>query len=110
MTCATAQRAAGILLLRAPQDRERPLRLTPSVRLVLWRTSLACSTRPRKIRLRQCQQARTRLCQAQAALQQMRYPMDALGIDLAKLTFDVTLLIRAGASYYQQFPNTPAGF
>jgi len=36
--------------------------------------------------------------------------MDALGIDLAKLTFVVTLLTRAGASSYQQFPNTPAGF
>jgi transposase len=35
--------------------------------------------------------------------------MDTLGIDLAKLTFDATLL-RAGTSYYQQFPNSPTGF
>jgi transposase len=36
--------------------------------------------------------------------------MDTLGIDLAKLTFDVTLLITTGTQYHQQFPNTPAGF
>ena len=36
--------------------------------------------------------------------------MDVLGIDLAKLTFDVTLLTSAGLSHHQQFPNTPTGF
>ena len=36
--------------------------------------------------------------------------MDVLGIDLAKLTFDVTLLTPAGAQHYQSFPNTPEGF
>src|SRR5262245_34754335 len=36
--------------------------------------------------------------------------MDMLGIDLAKLTFDVTLLKECGTSHYHQFPNTPAGF
>ncbi len=36
--------------------------------------------------------------------------MDVLGIDLAKLTFDATLLTTAGAQHYQSFPNTPEGF
>ncbi len=36
--------------------------------------------------------------------------MDVLGIDLAKLTFDVTLLTTTGAQHYQSFPNTPDGF
>ena len=35
--------------------------------------------------------------------------MDILGIDLAKLTFDVTLVTSAGSSSHQQFPNTPTG-
>jgi transposase len=35
---------------------------------------------------------------------------DTLGIDLAKLTFDLTLLTTTGAQYHHQFPNTPAGF
>lgn len=35
--------------------------------------------------------------------------MDILGIDLAKLTFDVTLLTSTGAQYHHKFPNTPAG-
>ena len=33
--------------------------------------------------------------------------MDVLGIDLAKLTFDATLLTATGAQHYQSFPNTP---
>ena len=36
--------------------------------------------------------------------------MDVLGIDLAKLTFDVTLLTTTGQQHYHSFPNTPAGF
>src|SRR3712207_4876041 len=36
--------------------------------------------------------------------------MDVLGIDLAKLTFDATLLTTTGAQHYQSFPNTPEGF
>src|SRR5918998_991723 len=36
--------------------------------------------------------------------------MDVLGIDRAKLTFDVTLLTTTGAQHYQSFPNTPEGF
>lgn len=36
--------------------------------------------------------------------------MDVLGIDLAKLTFDATLLIGSGAQHYHSFPNTPEGF
>lgn len=36
--------------------------------------------------------------------------MDVLGIDLAKLTFDATLLTSNGEQHYHAFPNTPAGF
>lgn len=36
--------------------------------------------------------------------------MDVLGIDLAKLTFDATLLTESGEQHYQSFPNTPEGF
>ena len=36
--------------------------------------------------------------------------MDVLGIDLAKLTFDATLLTTTGAQHYQSFPNTTDGF
>lgn len=36
--------------------------------------------------------------------------MDFLGIDLAKLTFDATLLIGSGEQHYHSFPNTPEGF
>jgi transposase len=36
--------------------------------------------------------------------------MDILGIDLAKLTFDATLLTDGGEQHYQSFPNTPDGF
>ena len=36
--------------------------------------------------------------------------MEYLGIDLAKLTFDATLLTATGAQHYQSFPNTPDGF
>lgn len=36
--------------------------------------------------------------------------MDVLGIDLAKLTFDATLLAASGAQSYHVFPNTPDGF
>lgn len=36
--------------------------------------------------------------------------MDILGIDLAKLTFDATLLTTTGAQHYHAFPNTPEGF
>ena len=36
--------------------------------------------------------------------------MDVVGIDLAKLSFDATLLTSSGAQHYQAFPNTPAGF
>jgi transposase len=36
--------------------------------------------------------------------------MHILGIDLAKKTFDVTLLTPAGARHHHTFPNTPSGF
>ncbi len=36
--------------------------------------------------------------------------MDVLGIDLAKLTFDATLLTTAGTQHYASFPNTVEGF
>jgi transposase len=36
--------------------------------------------------------------------------MDILGIDLAKLTFDATVLTSTGTQHYQAFPNTPEGF
>ena len=36
--------------------------------------------------------------------------MDILGIDLAKLTFDATLLRTTGMQHYTSFPNTPEGF
>ncbi len=36
--------------------------------------------------------------------------MDILGIDLAKLTFDVTLRMSAEQQHYAQFANTPDGF
>ena len=36
--------------------------------------------------------------------------MDFLGIDLAKLTFDATLLLGSGEQHYHSFPNTPEGF
>src|SRR5512138_1657867 len=36
--------------------------------------------------------------------------MDVLGIDLAKLTFDATLLTTTATQHYQAFPNTPEGF
>ena len=36
--------------------------------------------------------------------------MDVLGIDLAKLTFDATLLTTTGEQHYQSFSNTPDGF
>ena len=36
--------------------------------------------------------------------------MDSLGIDLAKLTFDATVLTTSGDQHYQAFPNTPEGF
>src|SRR6476659_5324251 len=36
--------------------------------------------------------------------------MEYLGIDLAKLTFDATLLSDSGTQHYQAFPNTPEGF
>lgn len=36
--------------------------------------------------------------------------MDTLGIDLAKLTFDATLLTPTGSQHYASFPNTPEGF
>ena len=36
--------------------------------------------------------------------------MDVLGSDLAKLSFDATLLLQTGSSHYAAFPNTPEGF
>jgi transposase len=36
--------------------------------------------------------------------------MDILGIDLAKLTFDATLVTTTGTQHYQAFPNTAEGF
>ena len=36
--------------------------------------------------------------------------MDILGIDLANLTFDATLLTDGGEQHYHSFPNTPEGF
>src|SRR5919199_545063 len=36
--------------------------------------------------------------------------MEYLGIDLAKLTFDATLLMGSGTQHYHSFPNTPEGF
>jgi transposase len=41
---------------------------------------------------------------------EMRFSMQSLGIDLAKASFDVTLLTTAGQPAHQQFPNTPVGF
>src|SRR5919205_1044094 len=38
-----------------------------------------------------------------------REAMDVLGIDLAKLTFDATLLTTSGTQHYASFPNTVAG-
>jgi transposase len=40
----------------------------------------------------------------------METHMDVLGLDLAKLTFDATLLTATGAQHSQTFPNTPEGF
>ena len=39
----------------------------------------------------------------------METAMDVLGLDLAKLTFDATLLTAAGAQHHHSFPNTPDG-
>ncbi len=36
--------------------------------------------------------------------------MDVLGVDLAKLTFDATLLMTTGTQHYASFPNTVEGF
>jgi transposase len=36
--------------------------------------------------------------------------MDVLGIDIAKLTFDATLLTTTGLQHYASFPNTVEGF
>src|SRR5690349_7650553 len=36
--------------------------------------------------------------------------MDVLGIDVAKLTFDATVLTSKGQQHYHAFPNTPEGF
>jgi transposase len=36
--------------------------------------------------------------------------MDDVGIDLAKLTFDATLITSSGQHHYQSFANTPEGF
>ena len=36
--------------------------------------------------------------------------MDFLGIDLAKLTFDATVLTSSSRQHYHSFPNTPEGF
>ena len=36
--------------------------------------------------------------------------IDILGIDLAKKTFDVTLLTPAATRHHRTFPNTPTGF
>jgi transposase len=36
--------------------------------------------------------------------------MHVLGIDLAKLSFDATLLTNSGAQHYSSFPNTLEGF
>ena len=36
--------------------------------------------------------------------------MDILGIDIAKLTFDATLLTTTGTQHYQSFANTAEGF
>lgn len=36
--------------------------------------------------------------------------MDCLGIDLAKLSFDATLLTASGDQHHHSFPNTPQGF
>jgi transposase len=36
--------------------------------------------------------------------------MDVVGIDLAKLTFDATLLTTSGAQHHHTFANTPQGF
>ena len=36
--------------------------------------------------------------------------MDFLGIDLAKLTFDATLLSEQGAMHYHAFPTPPKAF
>ena len=39
-----------------------------------------------------------------------RADRDLLGIDLAKLTVEATLLTTTGAQHYHSFPNTPDGF
>src|SRR5919202_5324027 len=39
-----------------------------------------------------------------------REAMDVLGIDVAKLTFDATLLTTTGPQFYASFPNTVEGF
>src|SRR5919202_1119043 len=39
-----------------------------------------------------------------------RQSLDVLGIDLAKLTFDATLLTTTGTQFYASFPNTVEGF
>jgi hypothetical protein len=36
--------------------------------------------------------------------------MNTLGIDLAKLTFDATLLLILTQRHHAQFPNRPDGF
>ena len=36
--------------------------------------------------------------------------MDVLGIDIAKLTFDATLLTASGEQHHRSFPNSPQGF
>src|SRR5262249_24540797 len=92
------------------QNRARPLCLTPCDRLVSQHTSFTCSIRPCKIRLRRCQQARTRLCQEHVCSVAWRNSMYFLGIDLAKKTFDVTLLTPEAVQRHHTFPNTPAGF
>src|SRR5215212_5910138 len=75
-----------------------------------------CSLRPTKIALRQTARmhkqgwSRTRSRIRMMSPPGRRKIMDVLGIDLAKLSFDATLLLQTGSSHYASFPNTPEGF
>src|SRR5262249_44302692 len=49
-------------------------------------------------------------CARNTSLCKGRTFMHILGIDLAKKTFDATLLTPASARHHRTFPNTPSGF
>src|SRR5215213_10210550 len=72
----------------------------------------ACSLRPSKIALRQTARMHNQCWFRIRRRARMMSPpgrrkiMDVLGIDLAKLSFDATLLLQTGSSHYASFPNT----